>query len=346
MRSVHTNRALLVVRLALAPVLASVFLLPGSSTTVAQEAAGPLTVYSGRSESLVGPVMEQFTEATGIQVDVRYGDTAELAAVLLEEGERTPADLFFAQDAGALGAVAGAGLLALLDDVTLERVPEVFRDPDGQWVGISGRARTVAYTTDEDVVLPESILGFTDSSWSGRIGWVPANGSFQSFVTALRLTAGEEGARAWLEGIIGNDPVPYPNNTSAVEGVAAGEVDVAFVNHYYLLQLLAEHGDTFPVAQKFFEGGDVGSLINVAGVGELTTTDQPEAAAALIEFLLGEQAQHYFAEATYEYPLIDSVEADPRLPDLDSIETPDVDLTDLADLEGTVDLLRDVGAID
>jgi iron(III) transport system substrate-binding protein len=269
-----------------------------------------------------------------------------MATLILEEGERSPADLFFAQDAGALGAISAAGLFAPLSPEVLERVPPAFRDPDGLWTGISGRARTLVYTTAEEIGLPESILDLTDPSWSGRIGWAPTNGSFQAFVTALRKVEGEEGARSWLEGILANRPVVYANNASAVEGVAAGEVDVGLVNHYYLLQLLAEHGDDFPVAQKFFPGGDVGSLVNVAGVGQLATSDQPEAAAAFVDYLLSASAQEYFATSTYEYPLIDGVEADPRLPALETLETPDLDLADLADLQGTVELLRDVGAID
>ena len=322
----------------------ALLVLPGA--VAAQDAEGSLTVYSGRSESLVGPVLDSFTRASGIDVEVKYADTAELAALLLEEGDRSPADLFLAQDAGALGAVADAGLFAVLPDELLGRVPAAYNDADGEWAGVSGRARTVAYTTTEELDLPESILGFIDPAWAGRIGWAPANGSFQAFVTALRVVEGEDVAREWLEGILANDPVDYPKNTAAVEGVAAGEVDVAFVNHYYLLRLLAENGDDYPVAQSFFTGGDTGSLVNVAGVGQLASTDQPEAAGALVAYLLGEEAQTYFSRSTYEFPLIDGVAADPRLPAIDSIESPDVDLSALADLQGTVTLLREVGAID
>jgi len=329
-----------------ASLLAAALAIPAAPAVLAQDAEGPLTVYSGRSESLVGPVLASFTEATGIEVEPKYADTAELAALLLEEGDRSPADIFFAQDAGALGAVAEAGLLATLPQDLLARVPAGFSDADGEWAGISGRARTAAYTTTEELDLPDSILGFTDPAWSGRIGWAPANGSFQAFVTALRVIEGEDAARGWLEGILANEPVAYPKNTAAVEGVAAGEVDVAFVNHYYLLRLLAEHGEDYPVAQLFFGGGDPGSLVNVAGVGQISATDQPDASLALVDYLLGDEAQRYFAESTYEFPLIEGVAADSRLPAIETIEAPVVDLSALADLKGTVELLREVGAID
>ena len=327
-----------------ASLLAAALVAP--TAAVAQEADEPLTVYSGRSESLVGPVIESFSEATGIEVAAKYADTAELAALLLEEGDRSPADVYFAQDASALGAVADAGLLAALPEELLAVVPTGFSDVDGEWVGVSGRARTAAYTTTEELELPESILEFTGPEWSGRIGWAPANGSFQAFVTALRVIEGEDVAREWLEGILANEPVAYPKNTAAVEGVAAGEVDVAFVNHYYLLRLLAEHGEDYPVAQHFFGGGDPGSLVNVAGVGQVASTNQPGASLAFIEYLLSDEAQSYFGESTYEFPLVEGVAADPRLPAIDSIEAPDVDLSALADLQGTVELLREVGAID
>ncbi|CAN5794221.1 iron ABC transporter substrate-binding protein [soil metagenome] len=332
--------------------LASALTLASSGSLVAQdpspvESDTSLTVYSGRSESLVAPLLERFAQDTGIDVQVRYGDSAELAALLLEEGERSPADVFFAQDAGALGAVSEAGSLAALDQGVLDRVDLAFRDPGGTWVGVSGRARTAAYdTTDPDLVMPGSILDFTDPAWSGRLGWVPSNASFQAFVTALRVLQGEEVARSWLEGILANAPVVYENNASAVQGVAAGEVDVAFVNHYYLMRLLSEFGDDYPVANHFFAGGDPGSLVNVAGVGTLATSDQPEAAGILVDFLLAEDAQRYFSETTYEYPLIEGIPADPRLPDLASLEGPDIDLSQLADLQGTVELLRAVGVID
>jgi iron(III) transport system substrate-binding protein len=342
--SSHARRA---ARPLAAALLAATAALGTALVTHAQDAEGPLTIYSGRADTLVAPILERFTEETGIAVDVRYGDTAELAALLLEEGDRSPADVFFAQDAGALGAVSEAGLFTMLAREALERVEERFRDPDGTWVGVSGRARTAAYTTqDPDLVMPDSILDFTDPAWSGRIGWVPSNASFQAFVTALRVTQGEDAARAWLEGIIANQPVEYDGNAAAVEGVAAGEVDVAFVNHYYLMRLLTEHGEDYPVANRFFPAGDLGSLVNVAGVGQLATSDQPEAAAALVDFLLGPEAQSYFSESTYEYPLIDGVDADPRLPAIESLESPQIDLGDLADLQGTVALLREVGAIE
>ena len=316
---------------------------PGAESPAA---GGGITVYSGRSEELVGPLLETFTEETGIDVEARYGDTAEMANLILTEGENTPADVFFAQDAGALGAVANEGLLATLPEEVLGAVDDRFVSPNGELVGVSGRARVVVYNTDalaEDD-LPDSILGFTDPEWADRIGWAPTNGSFQAFVTALRVVEGEDGAREWLEGIQANDPSVYEGNNQALDAVIAGEVDVAFVNHYYLTQRLAEDPDV-PAANLFLTDGDPGALVNVAGAGILTTAANAEGARAFVEYLLSPAAQEYFATETKEYPLVDGVEPDPNLPPLEEIGTPEIDLSDLADLEGTLELLQEVGIL-
>jgi iron(III) transport system substrate-binding protein len=308
---------------------------------------GTLTVYSGREEEIVAPLFEQFEQETGIEVEVRYGDSAELAATLAEEGDSSPADVFFAQDAGALGAVGGESLLAPLSSGALERVDPAFRDPDGRWVGTSGRVRVVAYNTDavaEDE-LPGSILGFTDPIWKGRIGLPPTNASFQAFVSAMRLALGDEETRAWLEGIAANEPKFYERNSQVLEAIAAGEIDVGFVNHYYLALLKAEQPEA-PVENHYLEAGDPGALVNVAGVGILESAENPEAAARFVDFLLSDAGQRFYATAAEEaeYPLVDGIPPKEGLPPLDTLQGPDVELGALgAELEATLELLNEVG---
>jgi iron(III) transport system substrate-binding protein len=306
-----------------------------------------LTVYSGRTEDLIGPLIERFTSQSGIAVQVRYADTAELAALLIEEGAASPADVYVAQDAGALGAVAEAGLLDGLPAETLNRVSERFRSPAGDWVGVSGRARVVAYDTRElePSDLPTSIHGFTDPEWRGRIGWAPTNGSFQAFVTALRVLEGDDAARAWLEGIVANEPRRYENNLAVVQAVADGEIDVGFVNHYYLLRFIAEQGESFPVRNHFLDGSDAGSLVNVAGAGILSTSDAETSAQRFIDFLLNDESQAYFAEQTHEYPLVDGVAGPAGQPTLDQLQTPPIDLSSLSDLQGTLAMLNETGVL-
>jgi iron(III) transport system substrate-binding protein len=322
---------------------------PSASGGLIDEPAGDgdLVIYSGRSEELVGPLIERFETESGLDVQVQYAGTTDLAATILEEGDASPADVFFAQDAGALGAVGAAGRLATLPAATLDQVDARFTSDDDQWVGISGRARVVAYDTRtlQESDLPTSIDGFTDPAWSGRIGWAPTNASFQSFVTAYRVLRGDDAAKAWLEGIQANEPKVYEGNDAVLAAIAAGEVEVGFINHYYLLRQIDEQGEDYPVRNHFLPAGDPGSLVNVAGVGILSTAPHAEAAQRFVDFLLTEETQRYFAEQTEEYPLVAGVEANAALPPLSEIESPDIDLSDLSDLEDTLHLLQDAGVL-
>jgi iron(III) transport system substrate-binding protein len=313
----------------------------------AAEPGGTLTVYSGREEEIVEPLFEMFEKETGIDVEVRYGDSAELAATIAEEGENSPADVFFAQDPGSLGAVEGQDLLAELPEETLDRVDERFRDPDGHWVGTSGRVRVVAYNTEmlaEDE-LPDSILDFADPEWKGKIGFPPTNASFQAFVTAMRLTEGDDATREWLEAIKANEPKLYETNTPTVEAAAAGEIEVGFVNHYYLYIVKEEQPDA-AVANHYLSAGDPGALVSVAGAGILEGAGNDDAAQRFVDFLLSEEGQRFYAEEAEEaeYPLIDGVAPREGLPALEELHGPDVELDEFgAELEETLRMLNEVG---
>ena len=324
----------------------------GGSEDEPQAQASPeeditLTVYSGREEEFIGPLFESVEKETGFELDVRYGDSAELAATILEEGEASPADVFVSQDAGSLGAVAEEDLFTPLDEEILERVDERFRSTDGLWVGTSGRARVAAYNTEEVAPedLPDSILGFTESEWKGRIGFPPTNSSFQAFVGAMILTEGEDATRSFLEGLVANDPRTYEDNSATVRAIADGEIDVGFVNHYYIYEVSAEDGD-IPVANHFFTAGDPGALVNSAGAGILAQSDDAEAAAEFVDLLTGDLGQRYFAEETFEYPVVTDVPPGEELVPLEDIDSPDVDLSDLGGvLEPALTLLAEVGLL-
>ena len=302
-----------------------------------------LTVYSGRNEELVGDLIEEFERESGLDVEVRYADSAELAATLEEEGKASPADVFFAQDAGSLGAVED--LLATLPAADLRRVPARFRDPRARWVGTSARARVVAYSTErvEEDELPDSIFDFTKPEWRGRIGFPPTNASFQAFISGMRIEAGEARTREWLEAIKRNRPKLYENNIQTEEAIARGEVDVGFVNHYYLGELKKERPD-FPVANHFLRDGDPGSLVNAAGVGILKTTDDEADARRFVRFLLSRTGQQYFRNETFEYPLTAGLTHPEGTPPLDEVVGPDIELDTLGDeLAPTLELLDEVG---
>lgn len=309
--------------------------------------AGTVTVYSGRSENLVGPLLEQFTAETGIATEVRYGDSAELAAQLLEEGDRSPAAVFFSQDAGALGAVGNQGLFAELPAETLAKVPSQYQAEDGTWVGVSGRSRVIAYDAQQVSAdqVPDSVFDLTDPQWSGQVGIAPTNASFQSFVTAMRLTAGDEATEEWLNGLVANDVQTFEKNGLILDAVNTGQVQLGLINHYYWFEKASEVGaDAMRAQIAFAAPGDPGALVNVAGVGIIATGDSP-AAQQLVNYLLSDSAQQYFATETYEYPLVSSVDAAEGLPALADLQGPPILLEQLEELPATQEMLARVGLI-
>jgi len=311
-------------------------------------ADGAFTLYSGRDEELVQPLIDQFEAETGIEVEVRYGNTAELGALLLEEGDASPADVFLSQDAGALGALSLAGLFTELPSDVTEAIPAGFTSTDGTWVGVTGRARVVAYdgerlTADE---LPDTIDGYVTDEWAGRLGVAPGNASFQSFVTALRVLDGEDAAAAWVEALAGNSPQIFEGNSVILTAVDEGVVDAGLINHYYWYRAAAEVGAENMRAQlKFLEAGDAGSIVNVTGAGILNGAVTDADALEFVRYLVSEAAQTYFVEQTFEYPLLPGVDAPEGLPSLESLINPELDLSDLDDLSSTQQLLADAGLI-
>ncbi|MEV4330763.1 iron ABC transporter substrate-binding protein [Streptomyces sp. NPDC049597] len=324
----------------------------GDETAEGQQADGAsdgkITVYSGRSESLVKPVLDRFRQASGTTVEVRYGDTAAMAAQLQEEGDRSPADVFLAQDAGALGAVAEQDLFTTLPDEVLDKVPDAYRSKDGQWVGVTGRVRTMVYNTGQVPVadLPKSVFELTGPEWKGKVGIAPTNGSFQAFVTAMRVEHGDERTQEFLNGLKANDAQIREGNAPIVADVNSGKIASGLVNHYYVYELAKEEGttvDALKAKNHFFRDGDVGSLVNVSGVGVLRKAEDDPDVRAFVDYLLGTEAQSYFATETYEYPLVAGVDSAPGLPALSSLDAPDIDLDDLADLRTTVEMIKASG---
>ena len=278
---------------------------------------------------------------------MKYGKTGALAATLLEEGSKTPADIYFAQDPGGLGSVES--MLAPISDEIVNLTPDWADSPTNKWVGISGRARVVVYNldaiSDPSTQLPDNIYDFIDPKWKGKIGWAPTNGSFQAMVTGMRIIWGEEKTKTWLEGIVANEAKVYAKNTPTVEATGAGEVEVGFVNHYYLHRFIAENTESFRARNYMLPSGGPGSIVLVAGAGMLDVSDNKDGAKAFLKFMLSGPAQGFFANQTYEYPLVEGVNKSHLLPDLSTLNTPDIDISELGDLAATQKLLQEAGAL-
>jgi len=326
--------------------------LPSDTSVVASVASDPceiasgsLTVYSGRSEKLVADLYTQFTTDTGIDVEVRYGDSGELAGQILTEGNATPADVFFSQDAGALGAVSAADLFVELEESVLNRVAAKYRSELNTWVGTSGRARVVIFNPTLVATPPTSIDDLVDPQWSGKIGFAPTNASWQSFVTALRVLRGEDEARTWLEAFAANNPVAYEKNGAVRDAVNAGEVALGLVNHYYLYEKIAAEGAENVVAQNQYLPGDIGGLVNVAGIGVLKNSDNSAGSQCFASYLVSDTAQKFFVEKSFEYSLVEGIAPFDGLPTLEELDPPSIDLSDLQSIAETQELLNDVGLL-
>lgn len=306
--------------------------------------AEALVLYSGRNEDFVEPVIEAFTAETGIEVEARYAGTGELATTILAEGADTPADVFWAQDPAFIGGIAKEGLLTELPADITALVDERFQDAAGHWVGITGRSRVFVYNTDlvSEDELPPTVWDLVEPEWSGRFGVAPTNGSFVAFVTGMLLAEGEDRTREWLEGIAANDPVIFEGNGPIVDAVVAGDLDGGLVNHYYLLQRIAELGEV-PAANHFFGDGDPGSMVMATGAGILASSDQQDAAAELIRHLLSAESQEHFL-GLYEYPMIEGAGTPEGQPALSELAVFDISLTDTADtLEPALTLISESG---
>ena len=329
-----------------APTAASTTSMLEQAATPCSGASGSITVYSGRSEALVAQLLVDFTTATGVKVEVRYGDSGELAGQIITEGKASPTDVFLSQDAGALGAVESAGLLAVLETSTLDRVPSAYRSATGSWVGASGRVRVIIYNPGLAATPPTTIDELIAPQWSGKIGFAPTNASWQSFVTALRVLRGEDGARTWLTAFAANKPVAFEKNSAVRDAVNKGEVALGLINHYYLYELVAAEGADAVVARnQFLAAGDPGGLVNVAGAGVLGTSDNAQGSQCFASYLVSDAAQQYFVTKTYEYPLVPGIPAADGLPALAALNPPAVDLSDLRSIADTQELLSDIGLL-
>ncbi|MEX0681100.1 MAG: iron ABC transporter substrate-binding protein [Balneolales bacterium] len=311
--------------------------------------AQSLTIYSGRSKALVEPLILKFEEEHGIRVNIRYGSSTQLAIALMEEGSRTPADVFWSQDAGALGAVHREDLLQRLPESLFEILNNQQLHNSGQtWIATSGRARVMAYSNErvDTTALPRSVFGLSDPRWQGRVGWAPSNGSFQSFLTSMRHQLGDEETSQWLSDMKENNTQSYINNSALLQAIAAGEIDIALTNHYYLFRF-RDTNPQFPVDQTYFEAGDPGNLVNVAGVGVLNNARNRDAALAFIRFLLDTENQQWVTDEIFEYPVRSNVMMDMSRTSLQDIRelSPDMDLDELSDLDQTLNLLRQAGLL-
>ena len=289
-----------------------------------------VTVYSGRSENLISPVLQAFACETGTNVQVRWGSSTDLALVIDEEGDRTQADVFISRSPGPVGFLESKGLLTSMDSSVLNLVDDDHRGANGTWIGFSGRKRVLVHNLDSvpTAELPTSVFDLTDQEWRGRVAIPATNGSFVDWFTVFRDQYGNDVATQWLSDMVDNDARYYANNVAIVEAAARGEIDVGLVNHYYNYRLAADAeaaGQEHRAANYDLSDEDIGSLLIITAATMTKNVADREAAQELVSYLLSPQAQTYFTTRTFEYPLAGGVAPNPVLPPLAALSIGSVD---------------------
>ncbi|MGR6965223.1 iron ABC transporter substrate-binding protein [Geodermatophilus sp. URMC 61] len=311
------------------------------------EAAQTLTVYSAQHESLVRTMLEGFTDETGIALEFRDANDAELANQIVQEGDASPADVFLTENSPSIDVLDRDGLLAPLDQATLDQVGAQYRPSSGNWTGFAARSTVLVYNPAQlpQDQLPASILDLANPEWQGRIGIAAGGADFQAIVAGVLALRGEEATRAWLEGLQRNANV-YPSNSAVMVAADEGEIDAGVMYHYYFYRDRAENGLKSDDAElHFFRNSDPGAFLSVSGAGVLASSDQPEEAQQLVAYLTSPEAQQRLAESTaLEYAVGNGVPSAQALPPLGELQAPQVDPGSL-DQQRVTELMQDVGLL-
>lgn len=265
-----------------------------------------VTIYSSRNEQLIKPLLDKYTEKTGVKIELVTDKTGPLMARLQAEGKNTPADMLLTVDAGNLWQAAEQGLLQPVSSTILEtNVPAKYRDPKGQWTGLSLRARTIFY--DPSKVSADQLSTYADLAdpkWKGKLCLRSSKAVYnQSLVASMMENLGEEKTEEIIRGWVANLATDvFSDDTSMLEAIAAGQCEVGIANSYYYGRLLDEKPN-FPVKIFWANQGTTGTHVNISGAGVIANSDNPDGALKLMEWLSSDEAQGLYASSDKEYPV-------------------------------------------
>ena len=320
---------------------------PAASTGGDDLAGQTITIYNAQHEELTKSWTDAFTKATGIKVQVRNGDDTEMSQQLIQEGDRSPADVFLTENSPSMSAVEKAGLFASPGDEALKNVPTEYRPSSGKWVGIAARSTVFAYNTSKltEAQLPKSLMDLADPSWKGRWAASPSGADFQAIVSALVQLKGADAAEEWLKAMKTNS-VAYKGNSTAMKAVNAGEIDGAVIYHYYWFGDQAATGENSKNVQlHYFKNQDPGAFVSVSGGGVLKSSKHQAAAQKFLAFVTGAEGQKILQTGTsFEYPVGSGVAANPKLVPLEDLQAPTIDPATLNSKQVT-DLMTPAGLL-
>ena len=317
----------------------------GMALSTATQAADKveLTLYNGQHKEIGEAIAQAYEAKTGIHVNVRKGSSNQLASQVMEEGQRSPADVIYTEESPPLNNLGEQGFLAKIDDSTLDMLPPDYVAKDGSWMGVTARVRVVAYNPKliDEKDLPETVLDFAEPQWQGKVGFVPTSGAFQEQAVAIIKLHGREAAEEWLTGLRAFGKT-YTNNMVALKAVENGEIATVLVNNYYWFALQREKGQ-LDSKLHYFSNGDAGGLITISSAAALKSSKHPREAQALLAYMASEEGQRVITQTTAEYPLHKGMVSDRGLKPFDELQAPAITPADIGNAEDALDLERDVG---
>jgi len=325
-----------------------------SSAALALSACGSsgggaaLTVYSGQHEQTTAMLVAAFERQTAIKVDLRSGDEATLGNQIVQEGQNSPADVFYTENTPVLEALREKRLLAPVAPGTLAQVPARYSSPQGRWLGVSARVSALVYNTGKLSAsqLPGSVLELADRRFAGKVGFAPSETDFQPLVTSVVKLHGTAVAERWLKGLQSNATV-YPDNETVVNQVNNGESALGPINSYYWYRLRAENGSGGThSALHYYDAGDAGDLVDISGAAVLGSSPHKSAAQEFLAFLVSRTAQELIAHShSYEYPLRPGVSPAAGLAPLAALKPAALSPTELGDGSAALALEQKLGLL-
>lgn len=304
-----------------------------------------LLIYNGQHKQTGAAAAAAFKKATGVNVQLRKGSSSQLANLIMEEGGKSPADIFYSEETPSLAALSQKGLLARIDPSTIASLPGNYHSKKDDWIALSARVRVVAYNKArlKPADLEPSILNYATQRWAGKVGFVPTSGAFQEQIVAIVKLNGREATLKWLQGLKKYGKV-YNNNSAALNGVERGEVEAALINNYYWYALAKEKGvENMKSALNYVGHKDAGALITFSGIGILKSSPKQKLAQQFVAYLASAQGQEAIINDVAEYPVNASIKSPFDLRPFNSLNPPDVSPADLGDAHEAIELLREAG---
>jgi iron(III) transport system substrate-binding protein len=307
--------------------------------------ARPLTLYNGQHAHTTAALVDAFTKATGIKVEIRKGSSSQLANQIIEEGSHSPADVFYSEESPPVVKLAEKGLLSPVDPKTLKQVRPGYTSRKGDWLGVTARCRVVAYNTRmiKESDLPKSVLDMAAPEWKGKVAFVPTSGSFQEQLVAIEQLKGRPAALKWLGGLK-KYGVVYNGNLAAMKAVERGEIATALINNYYWFVAAKEVGEKNMHSALYYTGHkDPGALVTISAAGVLKTSKRQALAQKLLAYMVSAAGQTVIAASVAEYPLRPGIKSPYAVKPFDELDPPPITPADLGDAADALNLRREAG---